>query len=56
MKKIKEISVKNVFCIRENGKWVAGIYNAGRTIKPIGDKNQAFALALLANELFKLLS
>jgi hypothetical protein len=50
--RMKDLSYENIFCIRENGQWVSGVYHTGRTIKPISDKSKNLALARLANELF----
>ena len=50
--KIKDINYENIFCIKEDGKWVAGVYHARRTQKPVEDKKREIALAKLANELF----
>lgn len=56
MKKLQDLAYENkVFCIRENQKWVAGIYHAGRTIKPVRDKNREISLMKLSNELFKII-
>ena len=49
----EEITIENIFCIREKGKWVAGVYHARRTQEPVEDKRKDIALAKLANELYK---
>ena len=49
----EDITIENIFCIRENGKWVAGVCHARRTQKPVEDKKKDIALAKLANELYK---
>jgi len=52
LKKKKDLDYENIFCIRENGKWVAGVYHARRTQGIVEDKKQEIAIMKLANELY----
>ena len=52
----KDLSYKNtIFCIKENGQWVAGVYHQGRTVTPVKDKKQEIALIKLSNYLWTLI-